>query len=585
MPTLPLTDIEKRAWEFAKQKHEGVFRKFQGISYFDGHVSKVFGLLKQFDTHPALGCAALLHDTIEDTDTTWEEINQIFGKRVANFVKELTSEEDKIALIGKKDYLVDKMVNMSDGALLIKLCDRLQNISDSYNASEKFRDNYYKETRYVIDSLKDKRRLNRKQLRVVQQIEGLLRTIKSRYKYENMTYIKRFNEADQFTILKDSVKDMLPDHISIYSTNGSYKLKKDVITRETDILRASYSHNTMNDYDGADNYDGEPDNLEFDMHFIGSGNTLKIAVDISYGDSMVSEFTITNPNKVKVGHYTGINSDADPDTHFGFEDDTLKDLCKFFNQFGFKLVPKDFNFIDKYPDTYVKEDVKLTPLSDGQIVLVVNNDRASDGKYLKDLVSLLKMRGVEYQIATTPQDVKRISEHNKILGCILSGSEFSLINPGSDREGSASREALKILNCPILGLCYGAQLMSKESGGEIKSTGKRNLTHIKLSEYEPNHPLFKGVDMKHLDFSFDFQDMIKSCPNYEVIGKVGSYIVAFGDNSKKRYGLLFHPEDTERTWKVIDNFIAMFHNNQAEQDNLKQGKFQHLQNFESFRKI
>ena len=61
--------------------------------------------------------------------------------------------------------------------------------------------------------------------------------------------------------------------------------------------------------------------------------------------------------------------------------------------------------------------------------------------------------------------------------------------------------------------------------------------------------------------------------------------MAFSDDNKKRFGLLFHPEDTERTWKVIDNFIAMFHNNQVEQDALKQGKFQHVQNFESFRKI
>lgn len=186
MPTLPITDIERKAWEFAKQKHEGVFRKFQKASYFDGHVAKVFGLLKQFDTDPILGCAALLHDTIEDTDTTWEEIKNIFGKKVANLVKELTSDDEMVTLKGKRNYLLDKMVSMSNNALLIKLCDRLQNISDSYNASEKFRFNYYKETIHIIKSLKDQRRLNRKQLRVVQQIEGLLLNIKNRYKYEHI---------------------------------------------------------------------------------------------------------------------------------------------------------------------------------------------------------------------------------------------------------------------------------------------------------------------------------------------------------------------------------------------------------------
>lgn len=217
MPTLPITDIEKKAWEYAKDKHQGVFRKFQNASYFDGHVAKVFGLLKQIDTDPLLGCAALLHDTIEDTDATWEDIRVIFGKRVANFVKELTSDEEKISLRGKKDYLLDKMIDMSDGALLIKLCDRLQNISDSYNASERFRDNYYKETRYIIDSLKRERRLNRKQMRVIQQIEGLLTNIKSRYKYESR-HILMFENFKQNNITVEDIIQCINNGGDVYAT-------------------------------------------------------------------------------------------------------------------------------------------------------------------------------------------------------------------------------------------------------------------------------------------------------------------------------------------------------------------------------
>ena len=395
--------------------------------------------------------------------------------------------------------------------------------------------------------------------------------------------MRHIKEADQFTILTDEVKKLLPDTLEIYTTNGSYTFKKDTITREIDILRANYSQKTIQKYDGDESVDGEPDNLEIDFHFTKTGERHNVAIDITYGDSMVSEFTINAPNKITVGHYNGVDSVADPDTHFGFSDDSLKDLCKFLSEFGFKVMPKDLTFIDKYPDTYVKEDVKLTPLSHNQIVLVVNNDKTPNGKYLKDLVSLLKMRGVEYKIATTDQDVKRINEQDKVLGCILTGSEYSVIKPGSKIEGSASREALKTLKCPILGICYGAQIMAKEAGGEIKPTGRHNLTHEVLTEYEANHLLFKGIDLKVIDFSFDFHDMIKSCPGYKVIGKVGSYIVAFSDGDKQRYGLLFHPEDTERSWPVIDNFINSFHHAQKEQDALKQGKFQHLESFKTFR--
>lgn len=50
--------------------------------------------------------------------------------------------------------------------------------------------------------------------------------------------------------------------------------------------------------------DGEPDTLEFDMHFVkNQDGTLKILVDITYGDSMVSEFSVQQPNKVDVMEY------------------------------------------------------------------------------------------------------------------------------------------------------------------------------------------------------------------------------------------------------------------------------------------
>ena len=195
MPTYPQTDLEKKAWDFAEKAHEGVFRKFIGATYFDGHVRKVFGLVKQFDTRPELGAAALLHDTVEDVEgVTYEMLVEEFGKKVADLVKELTSNENMIQAMGKSDYLLDKMSTMSDDALIIKLCDRLQNISDSYTASERFRSNYYKETRYIMDRLEDVRQFNATHRRIIEQINGLLDNIKTRYQYESLTHIRRFTD-------------------------------------------------------------------------------------------------------------------------------------------------------------------------------------------------------------------------------------------------------------------------------------------------------------------------------------------------------------------------------------------------------
>ena len=202
MPTYPHTKIEKRAWEFAKEYHRGTLRKFQSTSYFEGHVAKVFGLVKQFDTNPEMGAASLLHDCIEDTSATYDQIKSIFGERVANLVKELTSDEELLTVMGKKDYLLDKMTTMSEDALTIKLCDRLQNISDAFMAQEPFRKKYYLETIYIMNGLKSNRQLNVKHRRVVEQIDGKLNSIKSVSKYnEGLKHIKLFEELYKDTYM------------------------------------------------------------------------------------------------------------------------------------------------------------------------------------------------------------------------------------------------------------------------------------------------------------------------------------------------------------------------------------------------
>jgi (p)ppGpp synthase/HD superfamily hydrolase len=177
----PLTELEKKAWAFAQEAHKGTSRKFSGDPYFE-HVRKVFKLVKKFDTRETLGAASLLHDTLEDCpQVTYEILVENFGKEVANLVKELTSKEDLVDAMGKADYLLDKMATMSDDALTVKLCDRLQNLSDHFSASDKFRKKYYEETKYIVDSLKANRQLNKSQITVINLIIGLLDMMNRRY--------------------------------------------------------------------------------------------------------------------------------------------------------------------------------------------------------------------------------------------------------------------------------------------------------------------------------------------------------------------------------------------------------------------
>lgn len=217
MPTYPLTEIEKKAWNFAEKAHYGVFRKFRNATYFDGHVRKVFGLVKQYDTTPEVGSAALLHDSVEDTDVTYETILSEFGKEIADLVRELTSCEEYIDVMGKPSYLLDKMVTMSDKALIIKLCDRWQNVSDSFSQQESFRDKYYKETRFIMNGLKANRQLTQVHKRIVEQIEGILDNLKSRYKYESK-YISMFEDFKQKNVTVEDIIKCIESGGVIYAT-------------------------------------------------------------------------------------------------------------------------------------------------------------------------------------------------------------------------------------------------------------------------------------------------------------------------------------------------------------------------------
>ena len=190
----PLTPKEKEAWDFAKDLHKDQIRKFINKPYFIAHVQKVNGIVKQYTTDEDILCAALLHDVIEDCfedpDVGHHILEEKFGKRVANIVMELTSSKEEIEeeYDTKADYLIVKMLNMSSDSLTIKLADRLQNISDAFTASERFRNKYFQETVKIMDELEKNRRFNRMQGLLVNQIKMKLANISSIFK------IKRFNE-------------------------------------------------------------------------------------------------------------------------------------------------------------------------------------------------------------------------------------------------------------------------------------------------------------------------------------------------------------------------------------------------------
>jgi guanosine-3',5'-bis(diphosphate) 3'-pyrophosphohydrolase len=122
-----------KAIEFATAKHEGQFRKGTGKPYITHPimVSYVLAQYKQSKNIEELICAALLHDSLEDTDTTFAEIANEFTPLVASLVLELTNDDNVIGQIGKLEYFKIKWLGLSNYGLILKLADRLSNLKDN----------------------------------------------------------------------------------------------------------------------------------------------------------------------------------------------------------------------------------------------------------------------------------------------------------------------------------------------------------------------------------------------------------------------------------------------------------------------
>ena len=393
---------------------------------------------------------------------------------------------------------------------------------------------------------------------------------------------------------KETWKKYLPKKLKVVTNNGNFQLEQTDLTINSDLIQVVWYQNTIKGPNDA-NKDGEPNILEFDIHMVKTNDgteanpdNLKLNIDITYGDLMVSEFVISMPGEVEVIHYNGFGSKYDKETEFGFEDDTIKELVDFFNRFGFQLNSKDFTFIDKYKDSYVyTESIKLMPSFNDNIVLVINNTKPQENRYLDNVLKYLKGRGIEHVVTSNIEELNK-NNNDKVIGAISTGSDYRLSNPQSKDEYSTSTEALKTLKCPILGMCYGMQHMGKENGANIATLDKTYDESSILKEYDMEHPLFNGVDLSNTQVSFDFNDYLEDCPQgFKTIAKLDDKVAGIANDEKKHYGLLFHPEDIEDTHPILDNFIKMCqsgkNNNDEQFIDQSKNDMKYIQTFESFR--
>ena len=129
--TIKTTAHFLRALSFAADKHRHQRRKDSAKTPYINHPIAVANILlnEAGVEDEAVLIAALLHDTVEDTDTCFEEIEHRFGRQVRDIVSEVTDDKS-LPSEERKQRQIDHATSLSDHARLVKLADKTANLRD-----------------------------------------------------------------------------------------------------------------------------------------------------------------------------------------------------------------------------------------------------------------------------------------------------------------------------------------------------------------------------------------------------------------------------------------------------------------------
>ncbi|HCL57961.1 MAG TPA: GMP synthase (glutamine-hydrolyzing) [Spirochaetia bacterium] len=174
-------------------------------------------------------------------------------------------------------------------------------------------------------------------------------------------------------------------------------------------------------------------------------------------------------------------------------------------------------------------------------------------QYTQLIAKRIRKMKVYCEIHPYSADIQKIAENNRIEGLILSGGPASVYDSDSFK---IEKKTLDELNIPILGICYGMQLLSYLYEGKITPSDSREygFTEIKL---DSSSLLFEGLEekqvvwMSHGDKVVEFpKDFIKAAESKNALASI--------QNKKKHiYAVQFHPEvvHTKNGGKMLENFV------------------------------
>ena len=218
-------DIITKAFNFARQAHKGV-RRLSGEPYIMHPIAVAQIACEEVGLGSTSICAALLHDVVEDTDYTTEDIENIFGPKIAQIVDGLTKISGGIfgeQASAQAENFKKLLLTMSEDirVILIKICDRLHNMRtlESQPANKQYK--IAGETLYIYAPLANRLGLNK----VKTELENLSVQYEHPEEYASIksklasTEAKRHELFDEFTV---------PIEVELQKMGIQYEIKERV---------------------------------------------------------------------------------------------------------------------------------------------------------------------------------------------------------------------------------------------------------------------------------------------------------------------------------------------------------------------
>ena len=178
------------------------------------------------------------------------------------------------------------------------------------------------------------------------------------------------------------------------------------------------------------------------------------------------------------------------------------------------------------------------------------------GQYTHLIARRIRQLGVYSEVLAANSSAKDLVEIlSDFKGLIFSGGPSSVYDPDAP---DCSQELLNV-KLPILGLCYGHQLISHTLGGEVK---RGKVHEFGQAEFFPdrNHPLFTSLSQSSTVWMSHGDEVVKLSAGFKAIGNTADCkLAAVANDEKKIYGVQFHPEVTHSTegMEIFKNFLKI----------------------------